>query len=72
MIAEIKRWGNSLGIRLTRRELGQHGLKEGDVVKVSIEKVKPEGEVDLSGIPTFSDPDTRVSECHDRYLYGDL
>ncbi len=71
MIAEIKKWGNSLGIRLSRRELRRYGLKEGDVIKVSIEKVRPEGEVDLSKIPTFSDPDSRMSERHDRYLYGE-
>jgi len=72
MMAEIKKWGNSFAIRLTRRELRQYGVKEGDVVKVTIEKVKPEGEVDLSGIPTFFDPDSRASDRHDGYLYGDV
>lgn len=70
VIVEIKKWGNSLGIRLSRRELRKNGLKEGDLVRVSIEKVRPEGDVDLSRIPTFSDPDSQMSERHDRYLYG--
>ncbi len=70
MIAEVKRWGNSLAIRLTRGDLREHGLREGDMVKVSIERVVPEGRVDLKGLHTFHDDDERASEKHDRYLYG--
>ncbi len=69
MIAEIKKWGNSLAIRLTGKELREHGLKEGDKVKIRIEKVKPEDEIDLTNIPTFSETDNKVSERHDSYLY---
>lgn len=70
MLAEVKRWGNSMGIRLTKGDLREHGIREGDLVKVSIERVVPEGRVDLAGIHTFHDPDERASENHDRYLYG--
>jgi antitoxin component of MazEF toxin-antitoxin module len=70
MIAEVKRWGNSMAIRLTKSDLREHGLKEGDVVKVSIERVVPEDRVDLRGVHTFQDDDGRASENHDRYLYG--
>ena len=70
MITTIKKWGNSFGIRLTKRMLEEYGLKEGDEVKIKIEKVKSKEKVDLSGIPTFSETDTMVSEHHDAYLYG--
>ena len=50
--------------------LEEYGLKEGDEVKIKIEKVKPKEKVDLSGILPFSETDTRVSEHHDTYLYG--
>ena len=70
MITKIKKWGNSFGVRLTKKELEEYGLKEGDEVKIKIEKVKPGKEVDLSDIPTFSETDEKVSEHHDKYLYG--
>lgn len=70
MITKIKKWGNSFGVRLTKKELEEYGLKEGDEVKIRIEKVKPKEEVDLSDVPTFSDTDDKVSERHDKYLYG--
>ncbi len=70
MIVKLKKWGNSLAVRLTKDELEEYGLKEGDVVKIGIEKVIPEDEVDLSDIPTFSDTDRKASEHHDKYLYG--
>jgi hypothetical protein len=70
MITTIKKWGNSFGVRLTKRMLEEYGLKEGNEIKIKIEKVKPKEKVDLSGIPTFSETDTRVSEHHDKYLYG--
>jgi len=70
MIAKIKKWGNSLAVRLTKKDLKEYGLKEGDEVKIKIEKVMPENEVDLSDLPTFSDDDKKASEHHDKYLYG--
>ncbi len=70
MIAKLKKWGNSLAVRLTKDELEEYGLKEGDEVKIGIEKVIPEDEVDLSDIPTFSETDRKASEHHDKYLYG--
>jgi antitoxin component of MazEF toxin-antitoxin module len=70
MITKIKKWGNSFGVRLTKKELEEYGLKEGDKIKIMIEKVKPEKGIDLSDIPTFSELDERASEHHDMYLYG--
>lgn len=70
MITRIKKWGNSFGVRLTKKELEEYGLKEGDEVKIRIEKVKPKEEIDLSNVLTFSETDDRVSEHHDKYLYG--
>lgn len=62
--------GKSPQIRAKSKSLRDHGIREGDLVKVSIEKVVPERRVDLSGIHTFHDDDERASENHDRYLYG--
>ena len=69
MITKIKKWGNSFGVRLTKKELEEYGLKEGDEIKIKIEKIKPK-EIDLSEIPTFSETDEKASEHHDTYLYG--
>jgi antitoxin component of MazEF toxin-antitoxin module len=69
MITKIKKWGNSFGVRLTKKELEEFGLKEGDEVKIQIQKIKPKKEVDLSNIPTFFETDKKVSEHHDTYLY---
>jgi len=69
MITKIKKWGNSFGVRITKKELEEYGLKEGEEVKVKIEKVIPKKEVDLSNLPTFTETDERVSEHHDQYLY---
>ena len=55
--------------RLTKKELEEYGLKEGDEVKIKIEKVKLEEEVDLSNLPTFLETNEKVSEDHDKYLY---
>ena len=71
MIAEVKRWGNSMGIRLTKNDLRENGINVGDLIKITIEKVVPEDRVDLRGIHTFQDYDERASENHDKYLYGD-
>lgn len=69
MLAEIKRWGNSYAIRLGRRELEKLGLREGEHVRVRIDKL-PSGPIDLTGLPTTRDPDRWASEHLDRYLYG--
>jgi antitoxin component of MazEF toxin-antitoxin module len=69
MLAEIKRWGNSYAIRVSRAEVEKLGLREGAQVRVRIEKL-PSGPIDLSGLPTVRDRDRRASEHLDRYLYG--
>lgn len=70
MIARVRRWGNSLAIRLRKDDLGEAGVSEGDLVKVEIVKVVATDESDLSDLPTFKDKDPRASVNHDRYLYG--
>jgi hypothetical protein len=70
MFAEIKRWGNSLAVRLPKRELDRLGVAEGERVLIRVEKLPEEGPVDLSDLPTFQDhPD--ASDRHDELLYGD-
>ena len=69
MIAKVKRWGNSLAVRLRKDELDRAGVSEGDVVTVDIIKVL-KGKMDLDGLPTFKDPDPRASLRHDEHLYG--
>lgn len=71
MLAEIKRWGNSCAIRLTKEDLERLGVQEGDRVKVDLHRLPAKGKVDLSDMPTFADPDPKASQRHDDYLYGD-
>jgi len=59
-----------MGIRLTRKDLLENDLKEGDTVKVSLQRIVPGDRVDLGCIHTFHDDDEMASENHDRYLYG--
>jgi len=35
---EVKRWGNSLGVRLPRNVLKAEGIREGDHVHIRVEK----------------------------------
>ncbi len=53
MIAKILRWGNSYGIRLTKREVEEAGLHEGEEVVVDV-KARPGQRVDVSDVqPLF-------------------
>lgn len=74
MDAEVKKWGNSYAIRLPKSEAERLGLKEGDHVEVEMRKTPKRRAkkklIDLSGMPTFHDPDPLASERHDEYLYG--
>lgn len=70
MLARVRRWGNSLAIRIRKRDLERAGVTEGDLVKIEILRVTKRGAVDLSGLPTFEDADPRASVRHDEYLYG--
>ena len=69
MISEIKKWGNSLAVRLSKNELDEYCVQEGDKVKITIEKIVPEKDIDLTDLPLFIDDDKKVSEQHDFYLY---
>lgn len=72
MDAEVKRWGNSFAIRLSKRDLERLGIHEGDRVEVTIRKAGKNGpRISLEGLPTFRDDDPRASERHDEHLYGE-
>jgi len=47
----LLRWGNSVGVRISKRDARRLRLREGADVTVRIES-EP-GEVDLSGLPTI-------------------
>ena len=70
MISEVRRWGNSLAVRLSKNELDEYCIQEGDKIKITIEKIVPEKDIDLSELPLFIDDDNKVSERHDIYLYA--
>ncbi len=70
MIARVRRWGNSLAVRLNKKELDMSGVSEGDLVKVKLEKIGKGGVMDLATLPTFKDDDPKASRLHDKYLYG--
>lgn len=67
MHADVRRWGNSLAIRIPAEVAEDLGLHEGDQVKAQLLKV-PKGTIDVSHAPFFRDPDPRASEHHDRYI----
>jgi hypothetical protein len=70
MIANVKKWGNSYAVRLSKRELKARGIRAGDEVEIEVRKRTP-GKVDLSHLRTFHDPDPLASEHLDEYLYGE-
>ena len=71
MQAPLRRWGNSLALRIPKRVARELGVAEGDVVVVRIAKGRPRPRgIDLESLPSFSDPDRKVSVNHDSYLYG--
>ena len=59
-----------MAVRLHRQDLDLAGVAEGDLIRIAIVKVTKRGKVDLSDLPTGSDPDPRASVRHDEYLYG--
>jgi len=70
MIARVRRWGNSLAVRLRKEDVEEAGVSDGDLVTVEIVRVAKTDSVDLDGLPTFADDNPRASVEHDRYLYG--
>lgn len=70
MIVRVRRWGNSLAVRLRSELLAKAGISEGDLVRVEVTKASPAKPPGGDAIPTFEDPDPKASIHHDRYLYG--
>jgi antitoxin component of MazEF toxin-antitoxin module len=52
MIGKVLKWGNSYGIRLSKEDVEELGLREGQEVVVEV-KTHPEERVDLSHLETF-------------------
>jgi len=69
MLARVRRWGNSLAVRLQKSATSASGISEGDLVKVTLVKVATGAGIDLSTLPVIRDPDPKASVNHDRYLY---
>jgi hypothetical protein len=72
MLARVRRWGNSLAIRIRKSDADMAGISEGDVVRVTILRVAKGRGLDLSTLPLIADPDPTTSVNHDRYLYGPM
>jgi len=70
MLARVRRWGNSMAVRLRKADVDTAGVVEGDLVQVTIVRVAKRPGLDLSTLPTINDPDPKASVNHDRYLYG--
>jgi bifunctional DNA-binding transcriptional regulator/antitoxin component of YhaV-PrlF toxin-antitoxin module len=64
MQADVRRWGNSLAVRLPAGLAESLGIREGDRVRIQVTKV-PRGRVDLSGLPKFHDRDLRSEDVDD-------
>lgn len=63
---KILRWGNSYGIRITKRELQDAGLKPGERVRLWVEY--DARQAPMPPLPTFKDPDFDATTEHDAYL----
>lgn len=66
----ILKWGNSFGIRLSKKELAASGARPGQDVSVTFD-TKPR-RIDLSHWPTFDSGRSDVSKKHDEYFAADL
>jgi len=51
MIGRLLRWGNSYGVRLSKGDVEELGLKEGSDVAFDVKNV-PGKKIDLTGIPS--------------------
>jgi hypothetical protein len=65
----VLRWGNSFGIRLTRKDLDRLGIQEDDEVDLSIEPCRPQ--VDWDKLPTLS-LGGDASARHDEIIFEGL
>ncbi len=71
MLAKVRRWGNSLAVRIPKQAASKLRISEGDIVTLEIsEKRYGERGVDLHNLPTFQDEDREASLHHDQYLYA--
>ncbi len=61
----LLRWGNSLGVRISKHDARRLRLQVGAEITVTISS--DPGKVDLSGLPTFRG-DGREAREHDRIL----
>lgn len=63
MIGRLLRWGNSFGIRISKRDVEKLRLKEGQEVKIDIEAPKA-GRIDLSWLTKYEGM-ADLAEHHD-------
>lgn len=61
----LLRWGNSLGVRISKRDARRLRLREGAAVTVRI--ASEPGEIDLSALPTVHGKGTEGRD-HDKIL----
>jgi hypothetical protein len=59
VIADVRRWGNSLAVRIPADEAEALGIREGDRIKFTAQKVPSTGKVDVSHAPFFRTTDER-------------
>ncbi len=70
MLAKVRRWGNSLAVRIPGETARRLRISEGDVVALELTGGAGDGGgVDLGTLPTFRDEDPEASIHHDQYLY---
>lgn len=66
MLKQVKRWGNSFAVRLTRADLDRLGVREGQ--QVDFQVVPWTGrKVDLTGLPVFRGDSRPFKEIREEY-----
>jgi hypothetical protein len=68
--ARIRKWGNTFGIRISRREMQRLRVREGAEVTARV-TTHPEP-ADVSRFPVFHGPDPHGSRDHDRVIAESL
>lgn len=61
MFADVRRWGNSLAVRIPAEEAEALGIGEGDAVRLHLTPL-PKGKVDVSKAPFFRGGDRHACE----------
>jgi len=68
MVTSVKKWGNSLGIRLPKSIADEVFLNEGSNLKISVNK----GKIELTKIDSELELDDMLAEINSQNLHNEI